>query len=189
MERKKEALQLVILLILSLFLLSSGIDNYIVMLVVISFIVPLEILWGEGLKNMGISREGIVDAIRVQIPFTVLGTLFLFLVFLIRGSASGELSSGYLLYWLLSVPMQEFIFRGYVQGVLRYFFSRVWVASLAAVLFSASHIFADPHYRAVLIPSTLVAGFAWGFAYEHKKNLIGPIISHAVLGTLIFLIF
>jgi membrane protease YdiL (CAAX protease family) len=51
------------------------------------------------------------------------------------------------------------------------------------------HVFAVPQpLLPIFLSTTFIAGLAWGYAYDKHRNLIGPIASHLVLGTLIFMI-
>lgn len=84
-------------------------------------------------------------------------------------------------YILISVPLQEFIFRGVLQKKL-YRFGRRNAIIAASILFSAIH-FRNPF----LMVLTLAAGLFWGYSFSRHPTLAGPVASHALLGLYLFL--
>ena len=85
-------------------------------------------------------------------------------------------------YLLISVPVQEIFFRGFVQTRL-YRFGKARAIIAASILYSMIH-FSNP----VLIILTLVAGLIWGYSFSKCSTLSGPIFSHSVLGLYLFLL-
>ena len=84
-------------------------------------------------------------------------------------------------YVIVSVPLQEIIFRGILQTQL-YRFGRRNAIAASSILYSAIH-FGNP----LLLILTLIAGLFWGYSFSMYKTLAGPIASHAVLGVYLFL--
>ncbi len=87
-----------------------------------------------------------------------------------------------LAYVLLSVPLQEIVVRGFVQGTLEEFLvgSRrvLWAVVVSNLIFSVTHSYLSPQI-AVL---TLLPGVFWGWLYHRQRTLIDPIFSHLVIG-------
>lgn len=139
--------------------------------------------WGE----FGMTGKRIWPAIRVQLPFTVVALAALIAYATLNARPAGG-NPDLAAYLLLSVPLQEFLFRGYGQSVFRKSLPPLMNALLIAALFSLLHVFTNAPYTPILMAATFIAGLAWGFAYEKERNLLGPIVSHAILGSVIFLI-
>jgi membrane protease YdiL (CAAX protease family) len=187
-KMKRQITEIAILLLLSLALLQLGTSYYIVMGVAIVLIVNFELQSKDNLKDLGITRERAWESIKVQLPFTIVGVVGLLIFAFLAGYEIMIPDAQFASYWLISVPLQEFLFRGYAQKVLRGVLPMFWNVAFVSLVFGFSHYFAQSEHYMVLIATTLLAGFAWGYPYEKERNLIGPIFSHMVLGTLIFLI-
>lgn len=188
MKKTREAAELTLLLALSVFILLMKANYYIVMAVAVLLIINFELGRKGHLADLGITGKRIWPAIKIQLPFTILGVAGLIIFAFVSGYSIRIPEAGYLAYWLVSIPLQELLFRGYAQGALRGSLPVMHSVILVAALFGLIHYFADTPHTLILIGTTLLAGLAWGFAYEKERNLIGPIFSHLVLGTLLFLI-
>lgn len=173
---------------LSLFLLSAGMNYYLVMAVAILLIINFELARNGSFREMGITKKRLRPAIKIQLPFTLICAAGLIAFAFVKGCAISIPHVEYLTYWLASVPMQELLFRGYAQGSLRGRLPTITMVLLVAAIFSLFHYFAQTPHFPILMAATFVAGLAWGLAYEKERNLLGPIFSHLVLGTLIFLV-
>jgi membrane protease YdiL (CAAX protease family) len=86
----------------------------------------------------------------------------------------------YLFYVFISCPAQEFLYRGAATALLQRFWSNPWFVMIASsALFAFVHII----YRDLLTVALMFAiGLVWFVCYRRTKNLIGVILSHAVLG-------
>lgn len=90
---------------------------------------------------------------------------------------------GYLVYAGL-VPVQEFIARGAIQGPLFQFIKgplhRRGVISIVVsnALFAVTHL----HLTVTYGVAAATGGLLWGVLYARQKSLVGPIVSHALLG-------
>ncbi len=188
MKKRQRLLELLLLLALSAFMLFAKVNYYIVMVVATLLIINFELGESGDLKELGITRKRIWPAIRIQLPFMLAGLAGLLIFSLAGGYGLRSPNAGYLFYWLVSIPLQEFLFRGYAQGMLRNKLPVVQMVLLVSVMFGLSHYFAETPHTLILMTTTFFAGLAWGYAYEKERNLIGPIFSHLVLGTLIYLI-
>jgi len=95
--------------------------------------------------------------------------------------AAGYDTAWIIYYIVLSVPVQEIIFRGILQTEL-YRFGKLRAVAISSIIFAAAH-FASP----LLVVLTFPAGLAWGYSFSRRGTLIGPMISHAILGLAIFI--
>lgn len=88
--------------------------------------------------------------------------------------------------YILLVPIQEFLARGCLQGVLEQFFTspnKVFLSILASnLLFGMFHGLKTMSFAA----SAFLMGLFWGWLYTRQKSLVGPIISHAMVGAWAF---
>jgi membrane protease YdiL (CAAX protease family) len=175
------------LLALSVLMALAGAPLVIVMVVATLLIANFCLARSCTLGELGITRKRVWPAIRVQLPFTVLGLVGLF-AYAYLSNRLPLPTEKFAAYWLVSVPLQELIFRGYAQSVLRKFLKPFNTALLAAMIFSLMHFFLDAPYAPVLVAATFVSGVAWGFAYEKERNLAGPIFGHEILGTVMLLV-
>jgi CRP-like cAMP-binding protein len=86
------------------------------------------------------------------------------------------------LYVLAVVPLQEILIRGCLQGSLEEFLvgrHRVILAvATSNLVFSVTHSYFSPHFALL----TLLPGLVWGWLYHRQRTLIGPILSHALVG-------
>jgi|GEM_PF-1901061 len=188
MKTKRRLSEFGLLIAVSLFMLCMKVNYYIVIIVASLLIANFELARRQHLTSLGITSKRMWPAIKAQLPFTICGIAALVAFAAIRGYTLQNPGAGYLAYWLVSIPLQEFIFRGYAQSLLRDKLPVLQNVFLFSVVFSLVHHFASTPHTIILMLSTLVAGFAWGYAYEKEKNLIGPIFSHFILGSLLFLI-
>ena len=87
----------------------------------------------------------------------------------------------YVVYSILA-PVQEFIARGVIQSSLQKILVGKNKVTLAIILsnltFSGFHIHMDMKF-AIL---TLVPGIFWGIMYARQDSLLGPSISHIIIG-------
>ncbi len=188
MDTGRRIFELAVLLAVTAFMLLRGADYYLTMSTVIGFIAIFNYWKKENPENLGLTIKRIWPAIRIQLPFTLVGVAGLAIFAVVNGYGLKVPNLGYLAYWSISIPAQEFIFRGYGQGLLRRAMPALANVFIVSLVFSLSHFFIGIPQVDIVMLTTLIAGFAWGWAYEKERNLLGPIFSHAVLGTLLFLI-
>lgn len=88
--------------------------------------------------------------------------------------------------YAILAPVQEFIVRGYLQSCLQNFFqtsNRVVLAILTSnLLFGLFHGFKNLSFVAI----SFAYGVFWGWIYARQKSIVGPSVSHIVLGILGF---
>jgi membrane protease YdiL (CAAX protease family) len=96
--------------------------------------------------------------------------------------------------FLFNAPAEELLFRGLVQGLFRNAYGVVPGVVIASVLFGAVHITAlftsgaGAASLAVTIGITIVLGLVLGALYERTKNLLVPIVTHALYNAVLFYI-
>jgi len=188
MDNGRRIFEIAVLLAVSAFMLLRGADYYLTMSTAIGFIALFNYWKRERPENLGLTGKRIWPAVKLQLPFTVAGVAGLAIFALANGYGLRVPHLEYLTYWIISIPMQEFIFRGYGQGLLRGAMPTLANVLTVSLVFSLMHYSIGIPQVGIVMLTTLIAGFAWGWAYEKERNLIGPIFSHAVLGTLLFLI-
>ena len=92
----------------------------------------------------------------------------------------------FLLFYVILVPVQEFIARGCLQSSLRNFFTGHHCAFLAILtsnlLFLMFHGFKSFSFAF----TAFLLGIFWGWIYERQKTIVGPSISHILVGILGF---
>jgi membrane protease YdiL (CAAX protease family) len=85
--------------------------------------------------------------------------------------------------YAIIVPFQEFAARGALQGPLERFLTGRYATLLAIViangLFVASHLHISPTFAL----ASFLPGVLWGWLYSRSHTLIGPIVSHTLIGT------
>ena len=134
------------------------------------------------LHEFGITTKELHHSLKHAAIITAVG----FFVITLLGNTIGfkmlSIDSDWLVFYvIISVPLQELIFRGIIQTRL-YRFGTITAIAVASMLYAAIH-FQTP----LLVALTLIAGAAWGYSFSRRRNLAGPIVSHAVLGLYLFL--
>lgn len=88
--------------------------------------------------------------------------------------------------YIVLVPTQEFITRGLLQTCLKNFFqgpNRVILAIIASnLVFGILHTVKD-FWLAI---ATFFLGIFWGYLFERQRSLIGPSVSHILIGAWTF---
>jgi membrane protease YdiL (CAAX protease family) len=147
------------------------------------------------LREVAIALAGVLGALVVV---TVASAVFAALG-LVPGSVIGDAAfeDSTLLLGLaalsiaLVAPAEEFLYRGVIQGRLRWSFGSVGAVVASSVLFGAIHL---GNYRgdpaAVVSGAVVIAcgGLVFGTLYERTRNLAVPIVAHAVYNTLLLVL-
>ncbi len=90
------------------------------------------------------------------------------------------------LYLVISIPLQEFIFRGYIQSVLRQSTNRAWlVVFLTAFLFAIAHL----HYGWIMVTATFILGSILSWLKLKTNSLAYVIAVHWSVGLIYALFF
>lgn len=93
---------------------------------------------------------------------------------------------------LLVGPIEELMFRGYLQGSIRNVTSNIHIpVGLAALLFGLIHLPAIGGIGFDAVPYILIVislGSVLGYAYEKTENIVVPMLGHGIYNSLIMLI-
>lgn len=133
--------------------------------------------------NYGLTRNHLTASLRHAVIITIIGLIVIFLLGLWLGFKPLSIDPFWLFFYVvISVPLQEFVFRGFIQTKLYRFGSDESIA-MTSILYAAIH-FPNP----LLIVLTMVAGMVWGYSFYRAPTLLGPTVSHAVLGVALFVL-
>lgn len=143
-------------------------------------------------------REDIVYIIGGVIGALALATILLFIqqalnltprsLFEEPATSAAFLAGMVLLNILIIAPVEEYLFRGVIQGRLRDTFGPVGAIAGASILFGLVHIFNyTGSIEGVLAGVFLitVVGAVFGILYERTGNLTVPVIAHALYNTVL----
>ena len=90
--------------------------------------------------------------------------------------------------YVASSVVQELIVRSALQSTLSAFLpgrsGTVRSIAVCALLFSVSHL----HISLTFALAALVPGVFWGWLFHRRRHLIGPAISHVVVGGYVFFV-
>jgi CRP-like cAMP-binding protein/membrane protease YdiL (CAAX protease family) len=86
--------------------------------------------------------------------------------------------------YVLFVPFQEFASRGTLQSTLRIFLSvkhkDLWGIVVSNLIFAAFHTHVSLTFACV----AFITGCFWGWLYTRQESLVGPIVSHSLIGVI-----
>lgn len=89
---------------------------------------------------------------------------------------------GFAFAYAIFVPMQELAARGALQSSLQLFltgrYKTAWAIFISSTSFAATHT----HLSMTIALSVLPLGLFWGILYARQKSLVGPILSHIIVG-------
>ena len=150
------------------------------------FTVLYSVYRGFTLGELGIRADNLGKSLMVNIVLTLLFSALLGLLFyfeLIPGPFYPALTVFFPFYLLLSSPMQEFLFRGFVFAEMRAAGVRsAWMLVLfSAFSFSFIHIIYGDWLTLAL---TFGIGLLWAGIYYWIPNLAGVSLFHGVVGLL-----
>ena|SRR3989344_4240258 len=159
-----------------------NIERMYVLLGAAVIIIFLIFLRKERLNKYGVTKNQWKDSVKLSLVISVAAVIFLFFIKPFVEINLAEFSLVWLLpYIFISVPLQEFVFRGYVQTRL----SEATINRTETIVLT-SFAFAIFHFPSTsLIVMTFIIGLIWGYIFERYKTLAGPFISHVILGTYI----
>lgn len=134
--------------------------------------------------DLGIAKKGAIPSILSIIPTTLV--LLLPLLAFALSSSSPRIDNSslpvlfYVFYILVSCPLQEFAYRGYLFRLMTLLSFGKWARILfGAFLYSFVHII---YLDSFTLLSTLFTGVLWNIHYDKYRNLAGVTISHIILG-------
>ena len=144
-------------------------------------IIIVAVISWEGVAAMGLGRKNLVRSSWIVLAAMAAATIGVavagHLHTLVRHGGPVWVIENYWLYAVWSFAQQFLLQCFFVERFLR-LLPRAWQAALAtAVLFSLAHM---PSY--ILVPSTLLWGFAACMLFIRYRNLYPLAIAHAILG-------
>lgn len=178
--------ELVLVAVLPMFLIEVGVFANTARLTVYgvfySLAIPLVLIHHLSLRDLNIRLDNFRDAAGYFAPIVVL-LIVVSLVLLVSGfriqTGVGRAISPWQ-YLLISVPVQQFVYFGFLPARLRVVTQNKTLSALTiAVFFSASHL---PWNSAVFTISTLCVGLLLAFPFMRKPSLPWTFIAHFVLG-------
>ena len=181
--------------ILPVFFLESGIVDYKYRIYTFGacFLLALvSIIYRQiSTETLGFRQDNFGDAIQKYGLLTIVLLVLMLFVFtnpwlknLITPKISSVLTPWQ--YLLISVPIQQFIYFGYLNAVLKsHTQNKFYIALVIGVLFSLMHL---PWRSTQLTILTLVVGVVWGFLYTLVPNLFVSTATHMLLGGALLLI-
>lgn len=152
--------------------------------------------YGVTLKNW---KKNTFEAILFSIPILILGTLLKWYLVTYTEAFQGmtifnrdfinpesplpwKLSLILILAYLVFTPIQEFIVRGTTQTVIAFSLhvkhKDFWAIILSNLAFAAYHMHLSMTFSLV----AFFVGLFWGWMFYRQKSLVGPSISHAIIG-------
>lgn len=138
-------------------------------------------------------KKNTIEALLLSLPILIVGTIVKW--FLVEHYNMGDsvISPDFLpremtfrsmlpFIYLCFVPFQEFLSRGILQSSLRAaLFSKhtsFFAILLSSLIFSAFHDYVSFYYAL----AAFFGGLFWGWIYERQKSLVGPVVSHLLIG-------
>lgn len=192
-EQLKVILIIVFVYILPVLLLFSGWCSFawrFAILILINIIVILITrLYSFTLEELGITRNNLGKSIKAIALPTLVFSLLMLINYLIYGVRIDNSAYGllfYLFFVIISSPLQEFLYRGFLFGIFnRAKFPDRLKILLSTLLYSFVHLI----YRDIpTLLLTLLIGLFWSWHYNRFGNLYSVIISHSILGAIAILI-
>ncbi len=92
-----------------------------------------------------------------------------------------------LVYFFISTPLQELIFRGYLTWRLEQVFSSTHsIQTISIIIFTLAHI---PFFSPLILLLTFIMGYVYIRNYLRYRNLYALILSHSVVGSGIIMLY
>lgn len=169
----------------------------IVRLIEITVITQVVLIWGKGLRSIGLAPPTIIKGIRKGLIWSVafgLLTGFIFFIIYVSGMnplkpvhtqlplRKNELALFLIVGCIVAPIAEELFFRGILYG-----FFRRWGIPAALILTTVIFIFAHRNTGTILFTQA-VGGIIFAVSYEMEKNLMVPIVIHILGNTAIFIL-
>jgi len=104
------------------------------------------------------------------------------------GDVSPAVAALLVLAYTLFVPVQEIIYRGAMQSSLQLFLTGKNKTTLAILVSNIPFSMIHFHLSVILVVTTYILGVFWGYMYARQRTLIGPTVSHFLVGLFAFFI-
>ncbi|MBD2596016.1 CPBP family intramembrane metalloprotease [Nostoc spongiaeforme FACHB-130] len=185
-EKAKFILIVLLIYILPVILILVGIIPFNFRFILLIIIAISVILYAKNtgilLEELGFKHNNTIPAIKSVLPVTFGLTGLIIIHYFIKGIRIDNSAIQwyfYLFFVIVSAPLQEFLYRGY----LFYLFSKVGFSQYFLVTSSILYSFVHAIYWDLpTLLFTLVIGFIWGYHYTRFINLYSVIVSHILLG-------
>ena len=145
------------------------------------------------LRELGYAAIGVVAAIGAAVVLSVILTTLELLPSSVIGETAAMDPTFLLGLAALSIvvvaPVEEFLFRGVIQGRLRDRFGPVPAIAGASLLFGSLHLANYSGNPVAIVAGALmiaVVGSIFGILYERSGNLAVPVLVHAIYNTILF---
>ncbi len=135
-------------------------------------------------EYLGITKKNAINSIKRNSWLIIIFVVAIIIIYLSGMSkyTPNESIWFYPFYIFISVPIQEFLYRGvfgYFNEIL--IKNRIVMIILSSFLYSFVHIIYRDFFTCLL---TFIIGTIWYSLYKKDNNLLGVILSHIVLGLL-----
>lgn len=139
--------------------------------------------------ELGFTKQHLRSSLSAIALPTLASALLMFIYYFIQGPRidnSAYKWTFYLFFVLVSSPLQEFLYRGFLLGIFSRAKLAIWLQILlSTLLYSFVHLI----YQDVpTLLSTFIVGLFWGCHYARYRNLYSIIVSHSVLGAIAILV-
>ena len=140
-------------------------------------------------KDFGITTKKIRESIVSVVPATV-GIILISLFFsFMKGERVDNSSLSicfYFFYIIISCPLQEFAYRGYLYRLLELLGLQKWtIVFLGASLYGFMHVI---YMDIPMLLTTSIVGVVWNINYSKFRNLAGVTLSHSIIGVVSILL-
>lgn len=148
-------------------------------------------------KEMGLTLENLRPALKWLIIPTIITVIVLLMTHMLnenifrlelvmddyQGRSLGGIIYEFAFYNLISVPMQELMFRGYyIPRLERVSNNKYFVIIAASITFMLIHYAFDNPFFMI---GSLFLGFVYNYNFLKYRNLFALILSHAIIGTVL----
>jgi uncharacterized protein len=159
--------------------------RFLVMLIVALILLLHACLRQIKFRDIGGNFHGFTAAINHIYPVTLGFGFIIILVYIFQGQRldNSHLNWYFYSFFIIgSVPVQEFIYRGYLFHLCEQVgLSKKMQILTSTILYGFMHII---YWDLPTLLLTLIAGLVWGYHYSQFKNIYSTIASHVFLGVL-----
>lgn len=140
------------------------------------------------LKDYGFQCQNLIKSLKAIAFPTFSLSLLMFIYYLINGPRIDNSMYGlgfYIFFVVISSPLQEFLYRGYLFAIFSQAqSSAAFQIIMSSVVYSWIHVIYEDLPTLLL---TLVIGLFWGWHYTKFRNIYSVTLSHAFLGVVAIL--
>ena len=134
-------------------------------------------------KELGFRRDNLKVALLKNLLYSMILVLLMYIFWQVGFLESVHYEGTFLFlvfYILVSVPIQEFIFRSLMIYEIKIFTDNKYaLIGISSVMFSLMHVM---YHSWQILVITLIAGIIWGITYLKWPNFWGVVLSHIIVG-------